>query len=352
MAETVGRKEASRIAETFFNAAYGKVMAKPEMVYNGKNLTTDRLFSPFYVFNCPAGGFVIISAENKAYPVLGYSIKDKFNPHAIGKADKALLSEYARHIEFIRYDSRIPEEAIKAWTDLKTFIDGILKAPYEATELSISGEEASERVSNIFTTGRDAEVSSDIFSPVQWQDLINEELKKSHNVVIGLADKSGTTPVFINGRKGDFYRIGSDGAQGSGLMRLMATEFLSDGQFADIDGTSEETSENENTTPFILHEGFLEATRAEKEARLLMYEELLNPSYPVVRQIGGGHFEIRFPEEVSLGRIFSLQGAVVESLTFKNTDTAMLTLDHEPPGFYVALVYGESGKTYGIKLYK
>ena len=48
-AETVSRKEANSIAGTFFNAAYGEVTAPPQMVWNGRQLTTDRLFSPIYV---------------------------------------------------------------------------------------------------------------------------------------------------------------------------------------------------------------------------------------------------------------------------------------------------------------
>ena len=87
-AETVSQKEASRLAETFFNAAAGQVMGKPKLVYNGKNLTTNRLFSPFYVYNHPKGGFVIIAADNKALPVLGYSLKETFSPDNLDEATK------------------------------------------------------------------------------------------------------------------------------------------------------------------------------------------------------------------------------------------------------------------------
>lgn len=264
-AETVSCKEASKVAALFFNAAYRKATGKPDMVYNGKNLTTDRLFSPFYVFNSPAGGFVIISAENKAFPVLGYSLKEKFNPNTIKDPEKALLSGYARQIEYIRYDSRIPFEAIEAWTDLDNHIGDILKT--------------------------------------------------------------------------------SDGL----LMKPDAVEFPDVGRPAPSSSVEEDETDY---TPFAFHEEFLAAARAENEERLRIYDEILNPSTPVIKQIGGGHFEIRFPEEITLGRIFNLQGSIVESQTFKNTDTALLTLDREPPGFYLALVAGKSGKSYGVKLYK
>lgn len=87
-AETVSRKEANSIAGTFFNAAYGEVTAPPQMVWNGRQLTTDRLFSPIYVYNSPKGGYVIISGENKAYPILAYSKVRKFDKDKISDDEK------------------------------------------------------------------------------------------------------------------------------------------------------------------------------------------------------------------------------------------------------------------------
>ncbi len=125
-AETVSWKEATKIAELFFNAHNRQIMSKPNLVFNGKEFTTDRLFSPFYVFNHLKGGFVIIAAENKAMPILGYSLNSEFDPESLDSITRRLLSEYARDIEYIRYDGRQPDEAIKAWTDLPEFIDASL----------------------------------------------------------------------------------------------------------------------------------------------------------------------------------------------------------------------------------
>ena len=77
-AETVTQKEARMLAEKFFNTAFGEVTKEPKLIWNGRQLTTDRLFSPFYVFNHDKGAYVIISGENKAYPILGYSLKRCF----------------------------------------------------------------------------------------------------------------------------------------------------------------------------------------------------------------------------------------------------------------------------------
>lgn len=130
LAETVSQKEASRIAEKFFNASAGEVLPKPKLVYNGKNLTTDRLFSPFYVYNNPKKGFVIISADNKALPILAYSLNSKFSIDELSAEQLKLLKEYARDIEYIRYDGRLPLDAIDAWTDIPGNIDFILNRYY------------------------------------------------------------------------------------------------------------------------------------------------------------------------------------------------------------------------------
>lgn len=114
-AETVSQKEAKHIATQFFNAANGRIMAPPKYVYNGRRLTTNSLFPPFYVFNHPAGGFVVISAENKAFPILGYNLKENFDPDKLSSSTKDLLRLYAIHIENIRYDSSATEDAVRAW---------------------------------------------------------------------------------------------------------------------------------------------------------------------------------------------------------------------------------------------
>ncbi|MDE5552637.1 MAG: Spi family protease inhibitor, partial [Muribaculaceae bacterium] len=112
-AETVSQKQAREYAHRFFNIHYGETVAPVDLVYNGKRLTTQRLFTPFYVYNEPRGGYVIISAENKVFPVLGYSLTEHFNPNEISEVEQALLRNYALDIEEVRYNSEVPEQAIE-----------------------------------------------------------------------------------------------------------------------------------------------------------------------------------------------------------------------------------------------
>ena len=276
-AETVSQKEASRMAHTFFNAAYGEVVAKPTLVYNGKKLTTDRLFSPYYIYNEPRGGFVIISAENKAMPILGYSMRGSFDPERMDSVTRELLTDYARDIEYVRYDSRIPSEAIASWNYYRDYLGDVLSGRYELSDFRLELENHPD-----------------------WR------------------------------------------------MREYATEFGSLDEPVDDDITEEEVEER----PFSLYEDFVAETRAEELQRQALLEDKIHPSEPVVRSIGGGHFEIVLPEEVVMARVYNLEGTQVETRTFKGTQTAEVSLDAEPRGFYFVVLNGESGKPYGIKLWK
>ncbi len=197
-AETVSQKEASRIAEKFFNAAAGQVMAKPKLVYNGKRLTTDRLFTPFYIYNHPAGRSVIISAENKAMPILGYSLKSGFSPdHADVEINK-LLSQYARDIEYIRYDSRIPSDAIAAWGDIADCIDYSLNRYFQDSEFRriesdgeiwIMREEATEFPGIAQKPEENPEEPEDEYEPFKFHDLFMAETTAEREKRLAMFDE-------------------------------------------------------------------------------------------------------------------------------------------------------------------
>lgn len=275
-AETVSQKEASKMAHTFFNAAYGEVVAKPNLVYNGKKLTTDRLFSPYYIYNEPRGGFVIVSAENKAMPILGYSMRGSFEPERMDSVTQELLTDYARDIEYVRYDPRLPVDAIAAWNYYRDHLGDMLTGRYDLSDFGY-----------------------ELDGHPDWR------------------------------------------------MRKFATEFTDLGERVDDSDMYEEEDR-----PFALYDDFVAETRAEELQRQVMFEERLHPTRPVVRSVGGGHFEIMLPENVVMARVYNLEGSQVETHTFRGTQTAVISLDAEPKGFYFVILNGESGKPYGIKLWK
>ena len=143
-AETIGQKEAKAMARKFFNETRNYVTSPVSYVYNGKDLTTQRLFTPFYVFNSPAGGFVVVSAENKAFPILAYSLKENFDKERMTPMTREILSDFSRDIEMIRYDSRIPTDAIEQWATYPEVVFDMLKNPenddYYAVSFADGGE--------------------------------------------------------------------------------------------------------------------------------------------------------------------------------------------------------------------
>lgn len=137
-AETIGQKEAKAMAQKFFNESRNFVTPPVSYVYNGKDLTTLRLFTPFYLFNSPSGGFVVVSAENKAFPILAYSLKETFDKDKMTPMVRSILTDFSRDIEMIRYDSRIPSEAIEQWETYPEVVFDMLKNPENEDYYAVS----------------------------------------------------------------------------------------------------------------------------------------------------------------------------------------------------------------------
>ncbi|MDE6019203.1 MAG: Spi family protease inhibitor [Muribaculaceae bacterium] len=137
-AETIGQKEAKAMAQKFFNESKNYVTPPVIYVYNGKDLTTQRLFTPFYLFNSPTGGFVVVSAENKAFPILAYSLKETFDKDKMTPMVRSILTDFSRDIEMIRYDSRIPTDAIEQWETYPEVVFDMLKNPENEDYYAVS----------------------------------------------------------------------------------------------------------------------------------------------------------------------------------------------------------------------
>lgn len=288
-AETVTRKEANSLAQTFFNAAYGEVTAPPQMVWNGRQLTTDRLFSPLYVYNSPKGGYVIIAAENKAYPILAYSTRRKFDREKLSEEEKAMLTKYAREIEIVRYDSRIPANALKAWQNLPQYVAAILKEPYMSDEYNALSDEQREKLESL--------------------------------------DRAGNQILMPQATEFDLYNPDN---------------------FREI--TLDDVTEEE--IPFKFYEDFIREVNKENLERQISLDELISPTKPVVKARGGGHFEIAFPESVRMMRVYAVGGMQMMEKYYKETSLMNLDLSALASGYYVALALADSGKVYGFKLYR
>ncbi len=290
-AETVSRKEANSIAGTFFNAAYGEVTAPPQMVWNGRQLTTDRLFSPIYVYNSPKGGYVIISGENKAYPILAYSKVRKFDKDKISDDEKEVLKTYAREIELIRYDPSIPAKAMEAWRNIPEYISAVLASPYDSDEYRALGEERKDMLESLARSGNQilmpSAVEFSLYDPDAYREL-----------------------------------------------------------------TLDDVTAADDEIPFKFYEDFIREVSRENRERDIKLEEIISPSRPVVKALGGGHFEISFPENIRMMRIYTIGGMQMMEKYYKETSLMNIDMSVLGSGYYIGLALADSGNVFGFKLYR
>ena len=347
--ETVSQKQAQQLAHLFFNEAAGRVNAPPKLIYNGRKLTTNRLFTPFYVYNNPVGGFVIISAENKAYPILGFSLKDSFNPERLGDTELALLKTYALEIEHIRYDVQPVENTIKAWQNYPEYVSGILNAQYIATDPKLSIEESDEML--IRGINDDDAIYADMYNPDQWQEMILEELNSKESVPLMIVGDNRLFPMVVYGHQGDYFRIEMT-RRNSWLMRLNATDVISPAMVTVVGNPLEMIEEYEEELPFEVHDSFLaEVDEIENNRREVASIDIpIFNDKPQVLAIGGGHFDVVIPENASMATVYNISGSMISRQTFRDTPLVHLDISAEPSGFYFLTVTGESGTPYGLKL--
>lgn len=287
-AETVSQKQASRIAQTFFNAMYGESTARPKLVWNGRELTTNRLFTPFYVYDSPRGGFVAISADTKAYPVLAYSRAQKFDKGKLGDNERDQFTRFAREIELIRYDSRIPDRAVGAWGDMPAYITQMLGNPYATPEY--------ERL-----------------TPEAQEDL--EAMDRRNSWII--------------------------------MPTAVEFDLYNPGQYRDY--TLDDVLEPEEI-PFTFYEDFLRDIEDEERTRAAAYEEILSPTNPIVKRYGGSHYAILLPDEARLMRVYDVAGARMKEKRYRGTNEADIDLAGLASGYYIALIMDRNGQIYSFKL--
>lgn len=292
--ETVSQKQASQLAASFFNTMYGEVTPKPKLVWNGRELTTDRLFSPMYVYNNPRGGFVVISADNKALPILAYSKTERFDKSQLGYVEKAQFQRFAREVELIRYDTRTPERAIKAWQNIPQYFTDMLSNPYNTDEFRRLTDEAKEEIETMDRRNSwiimPSAVEFDIYNPNQYRDY--------------------------------------------NLDDVLAVE-----------------SENIEI-PFKFYEDFLSDIDEENRSRTAAFDEILFPSEPKVRSEGGGTYSIFMPydETARLMRVYDVTGRRMLENTYPSSPMVHLEMFGLGSGYYIVMVLTDSGNIYAFKL--
>ena len=350
-AETVSQKQAQEMARLFFNESAGRVMAPPKLIYNGRKLTTGRLFTPFYVYNNPVGGFVIISAENKAFPILGYSLTENFDPELLGETEISLLTSYAREIELVRYDSQYSYEAEKAWIHYPEYVKSILSANYTATDPKISLSEADDILH--YAVIDDAAIYGDIYTPDQWQSMIVDELKVKESVPIWIIGNKDLYPMVVYGRQGDYFRMEMT-RRNSWLMRLNATELISSAMVSTVLSPIDLPDDFIEEIPFNDYDIFnAEVTALENSRRSAPHLDVpILEDDPRLLPLGSGHYEIILPAPLRIARVYNLSGSLMRKFDFNGSNIGFIDLSAEGTGFYIIHAIDDNGRSYGLKVYR
>lgn len=93
-ARPVDANKARTVAETYLRAMGMKNTA------GLVDVTAQTSFTEFYIFASEAGGFILVSADDCARPVLGYSLTTKFETKDIPEHVQAWLEDYEREIRY------------------------------------------------------------------------------------------------------------------------------------------------------------------------------------------------------------------------------------------------------------
>ena len=116
-AKHVDVENARTVARSFWEQNLGK-----QTRATFSDITSQTEFTNFYIFNT-SGGFVIVSADDIAYPVLGYSDEGSFNTDNIGPNTLNWLRGYQLQIQFgIDNDIAATEEISNQWYKLQNGI--------------------------------------------------------------------------------------------------------------------------------------------------------------------------------------------------------------------------------------
>ena len=87
-----------------------------ELVYTAQTTQGD---NAFYVFSMSPKGFVIVSADDRMRPILGYSTESNFNPDYIADGLQTFFDNYEAGVsQMIENDDARTEQAISDWTRL------------------------------------------------------------------------------------------------------------------------------------------------------------------------------------------------------------------------------------------
>ena len=96
-------------------------------------IETENAENIFYIFNFDTKGFVIVSADDAAVPILGYVFKHNYTTENHPPQFDAMLASYKDQILYIKKNNYVPsQETVNEWNRLKVLNDVFVPENYRA----------------------------------------------------------------------------------------------------------------------------------------------------------------------------------------------------------------------------
>jgi hypothetical protein len=117
-AQYVSREDALKTGTNFFNshAAAFNVIKSTELIEEESLIKSPSGKDCIYAFEFKDGGFILVSADKRAYPVLAYSFDDEFDINNMAPGNRLWLDKYLEQFDIIEASSiEVTPELKAAW---------------------------------------------------------------------------------------------------------------------------------------------------------------------------------------------------------------------------------------------
>jgi len=122
-AEVVDLSQARQIATKFYNQKHLITHPGPTETFypTESHFIKDKGELVLYIFNFNDNGFVIVSADDNIYPVLGFSFEGVYIPEFVPDNAQFVIDEFSRQVSFIRDHYTAASDIVKAaWNNLRS----------------------------------------------------------------------------------------------------------------------------------------------------------------------------------------------------------------------------------------
>lgn len=119
-ANPVDLNRASEVGAKFLNGST-ELRVRPNELSLAATYSTANGIAAFRVFNT-SNGFVIVAADDRSTPILGYSVEGQFNPNNVPKQMEQYLQSFVEQIQYGQEHQVVPDEAItRQWATVMSY---------------------------------------------------------------------------------------------------------------------------------------------------------------------------------------------------------------------------------------